>query len=355
MYTILITGGCGFVGSNLAVLLKSKYPGYNIICLDNLKRRGSELNLPRLSAREIRFLHGDIRNKEDLQIDEKIDFVIDAAAEPSVLAGTDTGADYLVNTNFMGTVNTLNQAVRAGARFVFLSTSRVYAIKPLQQISYRESDTRFEIEEKQSIPGIGKDGVSEAFPVNQSRSLYGATKLASELMIEEFGEFFGVDYVINRCGVIAGPYQMGKVDQGVVALWLARHFWKRPVTYIGFGGKGKQVRDVLHIHDLFDLVDYQLHHFESVKGQTFNAGGGVGCSVSLKELTALCSMVSGNTVKEDVILDNRKADVPLYITDNSKITAATGWRPKRTMTDVVADTYTWLQENEHQLEKILNA
>lgn len=355
MYTILITGGCGFVGSNLAILLKSKYPTYNIICLDNLKRRGSELNLRRLFDQEIKFIHADIRIKEDLQIQEHIDFIIDAAAEPSVLAGTQTGIDYLINTNLTGTINTLHLAVKNNAKLIFLSTSRVYAVNSLQQINYTESDTRFEISKIQSLQGVCNHGVNELFPVNQSRSLYGATKLASELLIQEFEAFFGLKYVVNRCGVIAGPHQMGKVDQGVVALWLARHYWKKPVTYIGFGGKGKQLRDVLHINDLFDLIDHQLHNFQVVKSQTFNAGGGTDCCISLKELTDLCRLVSGNKVGETCILENRKADIPLYVTDNGRLSGVTGWRPVRKMQDVVADTFSWLNENESQLTQIFNS
>ncbi len=353
--TILITGGCGFVGSNLCILLKEKYPQYHIIALDNLKRRGSELNIPRLKAMEIEFLHGDIRSKSDLEMDMSIDAIIDAAAEPSVLAGTGgTSTDYLIETNFNGTINLLNLATKHKADFVFLSTSRVYPIAPLEKIGYHENDTRFVMNEEQPFAGCSAKGIAEHFPLDGARSLYGTTKLASELMIREYEAFMGLNAIINRCGVITGPYQMGKVDQGVVVLWMARHFWKKPVQYIGYGGTGKQVRDLLHIHDLFRLVDMQLHNMNDFKGKLYNAGGGTGVSVSLKELSLLCARITGNTVEEIPQLQNRPGDIPLYITDNSAITAATGWQPLKSAEDILTDIFEWMKQNEHQLKPILN-
>lgn len=352
--SILITGGCGFVGSNLALMLQSKYADYSITVLDNLKRRGSELNLPKLKAAGIAFIHGDIRNREDLDLEQKFDYVIDAAAEPSVMAGMGAALSYVINTNLSGTINTLELAARCGAKFIFLSTSRVYPIPYLEQINYTEGDTRFELSAAQDLPGMSIKGIGEAFPLDKARSVYGSTKLASELMIEEFREFFGVDYVINRCGVIAGPHQMGKVDQGVITLWVARHYWGRDVAYFGYGGTGKQVRDALHIYDLFDLIDYELHHFDTVSGRTMNAGGGMASSVSLQELTAICASVTGNKVNATAVPENRRGDIPLYITDNTKITALTGWSPKRNVTDIVTDTYNWIHEHEKELKPILN-
>ena len=324
-FSILITGGCGFVGSNLCLLLKKKYPDYQILAVDNLKRRGSELNIARLKQAGIAFIHGDIRNPEDLAaLEGNFDYVIDAAAEPSVMAGMGATFSYVVNTNLTGTINTLEFAAKKGAKFIFLSTSRVYPISYLEQINYTEGPTRFVLSENQALPGISPRGVAENFPLDRARSVYGATKLASELMLEEFREFFGVDYVINRCGVIAGPYQMGKVDQGVITLWMARHYWKKNIAYFGYGGTGKQVRDALHILDLFDLIDYELHNFSVVSGKVLNAGGGADISVSLLELTGLCASITGNNVAAEKSPENRRGDIPLYITDNTMITALTG-------------------------------
>jgi CDP-paratose 2-epimerase len=353
--SILITGGCGFIGSNLCLMLKDKYPNYQVVALDNLKRRGSELNVPRLKEAGVEFIHGDIRNPEDLNLERNFDYIIDAAAEPSVMAGMGATLSYVINTNLNGTINTLEMAAKTGAKFIFLSTSRVYPIEYLENINYTEGATRFELSEVQTIPGVSSKGIGEAFPLDKARSVYGTTKLASELLAEEFREFFDVQYVINRCGVVAGPYQMGKVDQGVMTLWLARHYWNKDVAYFGYGGTGKQVRDAMHIFDVFDLVDFEIHNFDQVNGRTFNAGGGLQSSVSLQELTAICAEITGNKVGAQAVLENRKGDIPLYITDNTKITSSIGWAPKRNIRDIVADTFNWINKNEQQLKPILNA
>jgi CDP-paratose 2-epimerase len=353
--TILITGGCGFIGSNLAILLKTKYHGYEIICIDNLKRRGSETNINRLKEAGVQFVHGDIRNPEDLHFDKQIDYIIDAAAEPSVMAGMDNTLKYVINTNLNGTINTLEMAARHKAGFIFLSTSRVYPISYLESIKYTEGATRFEIDKVQSIPGISQKGISEQFPLDKARSVYGTTKLASELILEEFREFFDVNYVINRCGVVAGPYQMGKVDQGVITLWIARHYWKKDVSYFGYGGAGKQVRDVMHISDLFKLVDFEIHNFGLVNGKTFNAGGGLESSISLLELTDICSRIIGNKVKAHSVPETRKGDIPVYITDNSRISTEIGWTPEKSIAGVVTDIFEWINKNEKQLKPILDA
>jgi len=352
--TVLITGGCGFIGSNLAVLLKVKYPNYRVVCLDNLKRRGSELNISRLKEIGIEFIHGDIRNKEDLDLDFEPTFIIDAAAEPSVITSNASALNYVLNTNLNGTLNTLELASKCKSKIIFLSTSRIYPIEYLEKINYIENELRFCIAEKQELPGITINGVNESFLLNKARSFYGYTKLASELILEEYRDSFDLNYVINRCGVVAGPYQMGKVDQGVIALWVAKHYWKKDINYIGYGGTGKQVRDVLHINDLFDLVDYEMHHFNTVNGKTFNVGGGTKSSTSLLELTQLCQEVTGNIVKCHSIKDTRKGDIPIYLTDNSLISKSTHWAPKKEMHDIVSDIYLWIKQNEKILKPILS-
>lgn len=351
---ILITGGCGFVGSNLAIFFKSKYPNYSIIALDNLKRRGSELNISRLKETGIEFVHGDIRNKEDFDQVGKVDLLIEASAEPSVLAGINSSLDYLINTNLNGTINCLYFAAKNKADFIFLSTSRVYPIRQLENIHFTETSSRFQINSLQDISGISAAGISENFPLHGARSFYGSTKLASELLIQEFNELQGMNTVINRCAVITGPHQMGKVDQGVIVLWVARHFWKNKLGYFGYGGEGKQVRDILHIHDLFRLIDEQVHHINKYNGEIFNVGGGNDCSVSLKELTAICEEVTGNKILIEKVMDTRVADIPVYITDNAKITAVSGWRPEKKPGEIITEIYEWIKENELSLKNILN-
>jgi len=350
---ILITGGAGFVGSSMALSLKANYPEYQIYVLDNLKRRGSELNIPRLKSAGIHFIHGDIRNKEDFDGLPKIDCILEASAEPSVLAGIDSTPDYLVNTNLNGTINCLNFATKNKSDFIFLSTSRIYPIEQIESIAYEETDTRFEVSERQSFAGISPKGLSEDFPLEGYRSLYGTTKLESEYFIHEYKQFFGLRTVINRCGVLTGPWQMGKIDQGVVVLWVARHFWKQPLSYIGYGGKGKQVRDMLHTDDLYRLIDWQLHHLDEINGEIFNVGGGREISVSLQELTRLCEEVSGNKITLQEVPENRTADIRIYLTDNTKVTEKTGWKPNILPKQIIQEVYDWIQSNASQLESIL--
>lgn len=351
---ILITGGAGFVGSNLAINFKGENSVAKVVCLDNLKRRGSELNLARLEANGIQFIHGDVRCKEDLEAIRDIDVVIDASAEPSVLAGVSGSIHEVFNNNLVGTINCLELARKLGSIFVFLSTSRVYPIVALESLPIVESETRYKLTEVMSNNGFSERGISEQFSLEGARSYYGATKLASELMINEYNFLSGVKSVINRCGVISGPWQMGKVDQGVVVLWMARHYWKQKLAYIGYGGSGKQTRDILNVKDLYRLVKWQIENIEKVNGQTFNVGGGLRNSASLLELTTICSEITGNTILIDRIMENRTADIKLYLTDNSKVTAATGWAPQIGIHETLLEIHEWISKNESILTKILS-
>lgn len=351
---ILITGGCGFAGSNLALSLKRDYPGWRIIAFDNLRRRGSELNLPRLAEAGVEFMHGDIRNRSDLLQVGEVSAVIEAAAEPSVLSGIDSSPDYVIDTNLNGTLNCLDLASRCKAKFIFLSTSRVYPIPELCKIRYTDSETRFHIADNQEIPGIGRNGITEDFPANGPRSFYGASKYASELFIREYMEFNQLPAVINRCGVITGPWQMGKVDQGVVVLWMARHYFSGDLSYIGYGGSGHQVRDILHISDLYRLIKMQLDDFERFNGEIFNVGGGSDVSVSLYELTCICEEITGNRINIRKVKENRSADIPVYITDNSKIHSVCGWSPEIDSRSILSDVFDWIRINEQNIKKLLS-
>ena len=352
--TILITGGCGFVGSNLALNLKRDYPGVKIVALDNLKRRGSELNIPRLQEAGIEFIHGDIRNREDFNQVGEISLLIEAAAEPSVLSGINSMPDYVINTNLTGTINCLDFAVRNKAKFIFLSTSRVYPIANLCNIRYSAGQTRFKIDAHQDLRGISEKGISEQFPMDGARSFYGSSKYASELFIQEYAECYGLKAIINRCGVLTGPWQMGKIDQGVVVLWLAKHFWKKELSYIGFGGTGLQVRDMLHVDDLYSLVKLQMQDFSRYEKQIFNVGGGDEVSVSLFELTQFCEEITGNKIHIHSVAENRAADIPLYITDNSKLQSICNWRPEKDSKHILTDIFEWIKSNETSVKKLLS-
>ena len=351
---ILITGGCGFVGSNLAISFKKSNPNNRVVCLDNLKRRGSELNISRLRDFGVEFVHGDIRNQEDFNEIGKINILIDAAAEPSVVSGINSTPDYLINTNLIGTINCLNFALKNNATFVLLSTSRVYPIGLLNEISLSEEKSRFSInEELNKIIGVSSNGVCEQFALSGARSFYGTSKLAAELLVEEYAAFYGLKTIVNRCGVLTGPWQMGKVDQGVVVLWMAKHFWKQELGYFGFGGEGKQVRDMLHVNDLFNLLQIQLKDPIEYTGRPWNVGGGVDVSVSLNELTSICRSITGNTIKINSVKENRVADIPWYITDSNEVKNISGWQPTYSVEKIMLEIYSWIKENEDMLKPIL--
>lgn len=351
---ILITGGCGFVGINLCQKLKLKYPSYQIIAFDNLRRRGSELNIEKLKNLEVEFIHGDIRNPEDFEGIEGLELIIDASAEPSVTAGLNGGQSQLININLTGTINILNLALKHKAKFIFLSTSRIFPIENINDIGFKEEETRFQLLNEQNKNGVSGKGISEKFDKEGYRSLYGASKLSAEHIITEYNHFFKLNTIVNRCGVLTGPYQMGKVDQGVTVLWLARHYWKKDLAYFGYGGEGKQVRDILHIDDLFDLVDIQIHNFDLYNGKTFNVGGGQESSVSLQELTSICEEITGNKLMIKKVSEDRIADIRIYITDNEKISNISGWAPKRDPKKIVGDIFDWVRTNEKSLNNILN-
>ncbi|MDX2197320.1 MAG: NAD-dependent epimerase/dehydratase family protein [Cytophagales bacterium] len=353
MKKILVTGGAGFAGSNIAINLKKNYPHYQIYAFDNLKRRGSELNVERFKTYDIQFIHGDIRCTEDIMAVPEVTDIIDACAEPSVLAGIAGDPSYLINTNLNGTVNCLTLAKKYQSNFIFLSTSRVYPIAPLCNIPYADTESRFETDLSKPMQGITAMGINEDFTLKGARSLYGSTKLASELLIEEYHAFFGMNMIINRCGVLTGAWQFGKVDQGFMVLWMANHFYKKKLGYFGFGGTGKQVRDILHIDDLYKLLDMQLHNMPKYNGNIYNVGGGRACSISLAELTKICEEVTGNTILIEKVPETRVADIPIYLSDYTKIYNLCGWKPVHTPQSICADIYHWLHDNEQMLKPLL--
>lgn len=350
---LLVTGGAGFVGSSLCLSLKQLYPSYSIVAFDNLKRRGSELNVRELLENGIEFIHGDIRNKEDLDSVGFFDVMIEASAEPSVLAGLDTDPSYVISNNLYGSINCFNQCLKYKANLIFLSTSRTYPIDRIEQAYFFEEETRFTLSDGQSETGISALGISEDLNLIGYRSFYGTTKLAAELLIQEYTAFYGLKAAVTRFGVIAGPRQMGKTDQGVVTLWMARHFWKKRLTYIGYGGLGKQVRDILHINDVVELIDRQIHEIDLFCGKVYNVGGGIKNSISLLEMTSICEEISGNKIAIDSELQTRPADLRIYISDISRIEKETGWKPSHSVQDIFTDIFQWIKTNERSLKDII--
>jgi CDP-paratose 2-epimerase len=350
--TILVTGGCGFIGSSLALAFRRQ--GDRVVVLDNLSRRGSEILRDRVVQAGVEFVQGDIRNPADLeQIPGAFDLMIECSAEPSVLMGTrGDEADFVVQNNLVGSLHCFEFARRRNTPVIFLSTSRVYPYDAINRQAYREDETRFVPEAP--APGFGPEGIGPDFPMDGTRSLYGATKLASEIMLQEYSRQYNLPAIINRCGVVAGPWQLGKQDQGVFTYWLVSHLLKRPLAYFGFGGGGKQVRDVLHIDDLSDLVLAQSRQIANFRGEVFPAGGSTFANLSLVEATALCQRLTGTAVPVEPRPANRPADVIWFITDNRPVTARFGWKPVRTAETILRDIRDWLAAHPALLDSLFS-
>lgn len=346
---VLVTGGAGFIGSTVALAWKRTMPDVEVIALDNLKRRGSELSLPRLRTGGVRFEHGDIRNPEDIDAIGPVDLLIECSAEPSVHAGYGQSPAYLINSNLAGLVNCLEHLRRTGGDLIFLSSSRVYPIKALRSLPMERVGHSF------TVSGAYAAGIPESFRLTGARSLYGATKLAAELLIEEYRETYAMRAIVNRCGVIAGPWQMGKVDQGFVALWMARHLYGGPLAYTGFGGEGAQVRDLLHVEDLCDLLRLQAKDMERHHGAVWNVGGGLPLSLSLWTLSQRCATRVCRSIPVASDPETRAADIPWYVTDHRAVTSATEWTPQRDVATILDDVYAWLTVHRTAVQPILGA
>ena len=352
---VLISGGAGFVGSSLARQFIESGTATEVVVLDNLRRRGSELNLRAFKELGIRFVHGDVRHFSDLiSCGSNFDLLVEASAEPSVHAGMNDDPEYVFQTNLAGTFNCLQFARHNVAQFLFLSTSRIYSIPALREIALEEAETRFRIKADQTLPGLSGAGISEKFPTDSFRSFYGATKLSSEHLVQEFAAAYGLVTKIYRCGVIAGPGQFGKTDQGVFTYWVARHYFGQPLEYTGFGGLGKQVRDLLHPADLFDLIRKDCILKPRKTTGPYNVGGGMAGSVSLAELTQFCQTVVGRIVPIGSRAETAPVDVPLFICDHSRVSAETGWRPMRTVESIVNDIFDWIRKNEAELRPLMS-
>jgi CDP-paratose 2-epimerase len=324
---VLISGVCGFAGSHLARFLLESHENLTLIGIDNLARSGSETNRAALRKAGVQLYHGDIRLASDLDALPRADWVIDAAAQPSVLAGRDgkTSSRQLLEHNLLGTINLLEYCRGANAGFILLSTSRVYSIPALAQLPLQAESDAFHLDEKVQLPsGVSAEGITEAFSIEAPISLYGATKLASERLALEFAAGFGLPVWINRCGVLAGAGQFGTAEQGIFSYWLHAHAAKRTLKYLGFGGRGYQVRDALHPRDLARIVDFELR--STGAGNLFNVSGGQENSMSLAQLNAWCDRRFG---PHQPIADgsDRPYDVPWLILDSAQVKKATGWSP----------------------------
>ena len=329
---ILITGGCGFVGSNLAIYLKKKLKKAKISTLDNLSRKGSEINRVRLKSYKIENLKIDISDFKKIKKLPKYNLVIDCCAEAAIEASK-LDPDRVISTNLIGTYNILKKCVKDKSKIIFLSSSRVYSIRALRKL-IGKINLKSKIKKKYKI--------NEKFNIFGPKSLYGLSKLSSEELIREFNYENNINYIINRLGVISGPWQFGKQDQGFVSLWIGRHINKKKLRYIGFGGYGNQLRDVIHIDDVCEIISIQIKNFIKIKNNTFNVGGGIKNAISLKDLTLKCQLITNNKVKIGKNKKTSNYDIPYYVTDNKKISKFYNWLPKKNIDQIIQDVYFWI-------------
>jgi len=331
---ILITGGCGFVGSNLAIYFKKNLISSKIDSLDNLSRNGALLNFQRLRKNKIKNFKIDISNNTAVQSLPRYDLVIDCCAEAAVEASK-REVDRVFNTNLLGTFNILKKCTKDKSNLIFLSSSRVYSIKQL----YKSKKN--------------KSLINEKFDTLEPKSIYGFCKHSSEQLIKEFSFLYKIKYIITRFGLIAGPWQFGKQDQGVVSLWIWKHMNKQKLSYIGFGGKGSQIRDVIHISDVCKLIALQIKKINSIYNFTMNAGGGKKNAISLKDLTKICQKVTSNRIKISSKKSTSEYDIPYYVTDNSKVKKIYKWDPQKKILHIIQDMYKWMLSNKKKLKKYI--
>lgn len=337
---ILITGICGFVGGTLARAFVASGSGHQLFGLDNFIRPGSETNRAELKQLGVKLFHGDLRSASDLETLPAVDWVIDAAANPSVLAGVDgkTSSRQLVEHNLSGTINLLEFCKAHRAGFILLSTSRVYSIPPLAALPVEPHGDAFRLAAAGPRPkGVGPAGIAEEFSTAAPVSLYGSTKLASEALALEYGETFTLPVFINRCGVLAGAGQFGRADQGIFAYWLNAHLRRRPLKYIGFGGHGHQVRDCLHPRDLVPALEKQFAAPQlAAADRLANFAGGAASAMSLRQLTAWCDAQFGpHSVASDPT--PRPFDLPWVVLDSAKATRLWSWKPQTTTVTILEE------------------
>jgi len=350
---LFITGICGFVGSSLARWMRESDANIQVSGMDNFLRPGSEGNRASLRSLGVEVRHGDVRNSSDFEGLGKADWVIDCAANPSVLAGADgkTSTRQLVEHNLGGTVNILEYCKRERAGLVLLSTSRVYSINKLSSLAMRVRNDAFELDESRALPeGVSARGIRPEFSTTAPVSLYGSTKLASEVLALEYGEIFELPVWIDRCGVLAGAGQVGIAEQGIFSYWIHAYARKRPLKYIGFQGHGHQIRDAFHTYDLAALILDQMKAERSGSERIFNLGGGPENAMSLAQLTAWCSEKFGkHEVAQDPI--PRRFDIPWVIMDYSRATQVFGWRPQRRLGATLEELARHAEENPNWLER----
>ena len=334
---ILITGGAGFVGVNLAHRLLKE--GYRVTIFDNLSREGVIKNIEWLKEEHKKNLTievGDIRNKylvNDLVASASAIFHF--AAQVAVTTSlVDPMHDFSVNV--AGSLNLLDalRQQKDPAPIIFTSTNKVYG--GLEDVKLRLNDSRYEPQDQQIL----KNGVSEARPLD-FHSPYGCSKGAADQYIVDFARSMGIKSCVFRMSCIYGPHQYGNEDQGWVAHFLISALKKEEITIYG---DGKQVRDILYVDDLVDAFLLAWKNIDKINGQAFNIGGGAENIISLIDLINIIETLNGEKI--DLSFgDWRPGDQKYYVSDTRKFQQATGWYPQTNYQKGIENLYEWVMEN----------
>jgi CDP-paratose 2-epimerase len=350
---ILIAGVCGFAGSAVAESLLERRPGLEIAGVDNLQRPGSESNRLRLRRLGVQVMHGDIRAASDVETLPDADWVIDAAANASVLAGVQGNGSsrQLFEHNLASFGNILEYCKARRAGLVLLSSSRVYSIAALAALPLQVCGDAFALDTAAPLPpGVGARGIGAGFSTAPPVSLYGSTKLACEILAQEYGAAFDFPVWIDRCGVLAGAGQFGTPDQGIFSYWIHAHRARRRLRYIGFGGHGRQVRDALHPRDLAGLLDRQMASGRAGGQRLYVAGGGPSNAMSLAQLTGWCNARFGRHAPEPDA-STRPYDIPWIVMDSRDAAQDFTWSPEIALPELLEGIAIHAEQHPDWLER----
>ena len=332
---IIITGGAGFIGVNLAKsLLEDR--GNHVLIYDNLSRKGVENNLKWLLSmkhKNLKFVEGDIRNYKKLSVTVKeSDEIYHLAAQVAVTKSVeDPIEDFSINAE--GTLYLL-EAVRKnapGAVFIFASTNKVYG--ELLHIKLREGRTRY-------FPVKKKQGIDENENLD-FHSPYGCSKGTADQYVRDYFRIYGLKTVVFRQSCIYGEHQYGNEDQGWVAHFIIRSLLGRKLSIYG---DGKQIRDLLDVSDLIKAYKLAADNIEKVRGEVFNVGGGTANTFSLLELIAFLEEKLGMKIKLG-FSGWRPGDQKVFVSDNGKIKKELGWKPGVQREEGVKRLAGWIKKN----------
>ena len=334
---ILITGGAGFIGCNLAEACIDG--GHEVTLLDNLSRRGSEANLAwlreRHGERNFNFIRADIRDAQAmLAAAEGQEAIYHLAAQTAVTTSvTDPRPDFEINA--LGTFNVLEAARRAADDpvFIYSSTNKVYG--GMEDALAVEQATRY------GLPAYSS-GVGEDRPLD-FHSPYGCSKGAADQYVRDYARIYGLRSVVFRQSCIYGQRQMGIEDQGWVAWFVIAAVFGKPITIYG---NGKQVRDLLHVDDLVRAFQLATQHIDITRGQVYNLGGGPGNTLSIwAEFGPLVSRLLGRQVIPASFRDWRPGDQPVFVADVSRAEREFGWTPQVSVETGISRLIEWVEQN----------